>query len=976
MARTTLPLVLGTLFFAASLPVLAQPYTAQVQTEERGFTISGPRLTVTVRDGMIVDVRSKITGEVHADAATADYPMPRGLGHLSGDPEAAAKLHTPWGAQTMGQQTALGGSFPTVHQPYAGSRYEARRTERGIQATWTGLRGGEVEFPAESLSVEFWVEPETGHLAWRAWGSSDTGGVYGVQIPIANLHRDHRIYVDSFGGRFYDADMPPGLITLGGGPFLEAPVLAMEGREDTLGLWIADEQFHPNFCYLAWSGTSFGVALEHLNLMPFEELTGVESITWRLDAFPGGWVDAMTPYKQWYARTFAEEMAIRDAVKWADRIRIIIDHCARDATTYDRLAATFDPETVLIHEWNARAPEFDQEHPDMTPRPGYVEAVARAEAYGFHTMAYVNTYCVNYRSPVFVRDHIEEFALPRKIRSFWRYTHPRVTWDSLKEGQLVYLDPLAPGWREYHANAMAEWNRVTGTDANYEDTAGACGDFGNGVIGGIFAARGSVELFRELLRRQPDVPMASEYGTDAIAFAVRWPLHYQQVWGVPATREVWMSHMRPVGAYLFGHRTWVPNVRAEDNFSQHVVMACSDALGGLAQMPAYGTTLDAASGALAQMKRRAVLFSSRQLAPRFELARQEPNLACLYEDEAGRVYRYYADDDVHRMVGPDGRDLYARVTHRNQFETALKLPGWPAVGDGRLLGLNPAVRYALVTGVPDRTQVRVTQLPEGIMVRRYYGTERFTVLGLEPAGDGAPEQGTVELVAGARTASVLLNDGEVSPPAWNEAKAQSEPARYDTPFPAHLVLVHGRVDTPTLGERFADNLEAVHYVLLETGLERGGKYDKDIIREWQPPDADAPTTFRYLAIGGDAEVTMDFLVRVPEGAQALEVYVRNTQDRYGDGATVRLYLNGRMAHELNLAPRKVDDQAVWDTDFHRWRVPVADLAGRPLLVSLATDNNGSNNADNIWWSMPRFIGEGGAAPEFVAVTEAGTTPEG
>jgi len=900
----------ATCCLAAAAVAVAQPFTAQVETADRSFTVAGPRLSVTVQDGMIVDVRSAITGEVHADAQVADYLMPRGLGHLTGDPEAAAAIHGPWGTQTMGQETAIGGSFLTVHRPHEGSAYQAERTERGIQATWTGLANGEQQFPAEKLSVEFWVEPDSGEIAWRAWGTSDTGGVYGVQIPIANLHAEHLLYVDSFSGLRYDSEMGPALITLGGGPFVEAPVIALEGRQDTLGLWIEDEQFHPNFCYLNWSGTSFGVAIEHLNLMPFEELTQVESVTWRLDAFPGGWVDAMTPYKEWYARTFAEEMAARDAVEWADRIRIVIDHFAKTPEMYDELAGTFDAETVLLHEWNARAPEFDQEHPDMTPREGYVERVAAQERYGFHTMAYVNTYCVNYRSPVFVRDGIEEFALTRRIRGLWRYTKPPVTWDSLEDGQLVYLDPLAPGWREYHTDTMIEWNRVTGTDVNYEDTAGACGDYGNGVVDGIFAARGSVEMFRELLRRSPDVPMAAEYGPDPIAFAVRWPLRYQQVWGVPATREMWMSHMRPVAAYLFGHRPWIPNIRAEDNFSHHVVMACSDALGGMAQMPAYGSTLDATSGALVQMKQRARLFSARQLTAHFVPERWERDLACMYRDDVGRIYRYYADGNVHRMVGPDGRSLYERVTGLNRFATALKLPGWPAVGEEGLLGLNPGVRYALVPGVPDRTQVQVTSLPDGVMVNRFYETERFTVLGLQPVGEDGPASGSVELIASAKTATVLVNDAAADAPVWLDDEDRSEPTGYETDFPAHLVFVHGRVDAPALGERFAGGLEDVRYILMGTGLDRGGEYDRDLTAAWEVPGEDRPVVFRYLAIGSDAEVTMDFLVRVPAAETALEVYVKNTQVRYGDGATVRLYLNGRLVHEHDFRPRKEGDENV------------------------------------------------------------------
>jgi len=51
------------------------------------------------------------------------------------------------------------------------------------------------------------------------------------------------------------------------------------------------------------------------------------------------------------------------------------------------------------------------------------------------------------------------------------------------------------------------------------------------------------------------------------------------------------------------------------------------------------------------------------------------------------------------------------------------------------------------------------------------------------------------------------------------------------------------------------------------------------------------------------------------------------------------------------------------------------MAGQPLLVSIATDNNGSNNADSIWWSAPRFIADGGDAAEFVSLTDEGAVAE-
>jgi len=612
-----------------------------VETVDRGFSISTPRLRATVVDGVIVGLTDLRSGEVHADLATGDLCMPRGLGHMAGNVPVMEALHCPWGNAQLDQDIPPGQAFPTMHFPSPESQFSREPVEGGIRATWTGLTNGETQFPDESLTVECRVDA-SGQLLYRASAQSNRPGVYGVQVPLANLHPDHAFYVASFGGVTYDKTNRPGLITLGGAPFWEASVIAAEGKQGSLCVWVQDPTFRPNFCFLNWSGKSFSAAIEHLNLMPYEPQTQTGSVTWHLDVFPGGWVDAMAPYKRWYAEAFAPEMKVRAGTAWADKIRVVVDHVSGGEETYRELAGSFDPETVLLHNWNARAPEFDHELPDWTPRAGYADSVKLAHRHGFHTMAYVNTYCVNYGSPVFARDGVQGFGLLRCHGSISGYREQPLTWANVKQDQLLYLDPLSAGWRKYHTDTMLRWREETGCDANYEDVGGTAGDFGNGVVDGLSGAQGGTEQFRELLARNPEVPMASEYAPEHMAFAVRWPLRYQQVWGNEATRVWWMEHQRPVSAYIHGPgaRPWVPVIQAEDDFSRHVVVACSDALGGLAQIAGTRADLRATGGMGYHMRTRAQLFAGRQLAPVFPEERWEQGIACLYEDRDGRSYRY------------------------------------------------------------------------------------------------------------------------------------------------------------------------------------------------------------------------------------------------------------------------------------------------------------------------------------------------
>jgi hypothetical protein len=514
---------------------------------------------------------------------------------------------------------------------------------------------------------------------------------------------------------------------------------------------------------------------------------------------------------------------------------------------------------------------------------------------------------------------------------------------------------------------MLRWRQETGTDANYEDVGGTAADFGNGTRAGVFGARSGTEQFRELLRRNPEVPMASEYAPDHMAFAVRWPLRYQQVWGNEATRVWWMEHQRPVSAYIHGPlaRPWVPVVNAESDFGRHVVVACSDALGGLGQVFGTEPELRATTGMPSHLRLRAQLFAERQLQPVFPPGRWDPGVACVYEDRDGRPYRYTATANLQQLLGPDGEPVYQRLTGLNQLATPLTLPGWPAAGEGLIMGLNPAVRYALQRGAHDRTPVQVTTLPPGIRITRFDVTKERTLLVLQALDDQAPRQGSVTLQANARFVRTLLNDQAADGPPWDaKANASGGPRSYETSFPAHFVFMTGGTAAPAPNEYLGHDRETGRYLSVATGLERGGEFVVEHRANWPVPGEPQPPPCFLLNWGSDCEVTLDWLVTVPAADSALRVYVRNSQNQYGNGAIARLYLNGRMVHALDLGPtpnpawKEGDDPAgrrLWDTAYHAWTFPLAKLAGLPLAVTIATDAKGENNADMIWWSRPKFV---------------------
>ncbi|NBP52357.1 MAG: hypothetical protein EBU70_14470, partial [Actinobacteria bacterium] len=375
-------------------------------------------------------------------------------------------------------------------------------------------------------------------------------------VPVTNLKPKHNLYVPSFGGLVYlPSDFGTGrLCTFGMPPFIEAPVLVAEGAKGSLGLWIEDPTFRPYFGFVGGDGKTLSMGLEGVNLMPFESKRESRTVRWKIGAFAGAWPNAMRPYRDWYAQAFSEEIARRDAASWTRDVSVIVDQTGASADALERLAGLVDPSRVLIHEWNTRAAGFDKGLPDHTPAPAFVALVERARALGFRSMGYVNATCVNSQSTAFGQERIAEAGLTRRIASIGSYLKPPKTFANARPDEILYLDPLAPAWRGLHVDAMVRWRALTGADANYADTAGLAGDFGNGVVDGLAGAEGGAAQARELLARNP-VPMATEYGTDHQAFSANWTLRYAQVWGTPEVRKGWESRHRPITPYLFSGGT-------------------------------------------------------------------------------------------------------------------------------------------------------------------------------------------------------------------------------------------------------------------------------------------------------------------------------------------------------------------------------------------------------------------------------------
>src|SRR6185436_7278241 len=92
---------------------------------------------------------------------------------------------------------------------------------------------------------------------------------------------------------------------------------------------------------------------------------------------------------------------------------------------------------------------------------------------------------------------------------------------------------------------------------------------------------------------------------------------------------------------------------------------------------------------------RARLFARRGLRPLPDLRRGPDSLAAVYADRDGGRYEYHVTAQEQTLRDPAGTALYSRITGLARKATSLALLGWPAVYNGEVFGLDPAVRYNL-----------------------------------------------------------------------------------------------------------------------------------------------------------------------------------------------------------------------------------------------------------------------------------------
>ncbi|MBR2426080.1 MAG: hypothetical protein IKB16_04985 [Lentisphaeria bacterium] len=919
---------------------------------DREAVLETARLRAIVRDGRIIHLENRKTGKIYADRRLNEKSMTAGLGYMFGKEKELSKLHFPWGEPRMMQHVEIR-KTQLYRYPDDKSHYSAKKIGDRVIVSWKGLTDGKNFFAKDELTITF-QEDSSGALVYQGKGSSPEKGVFAVQIPLENIVRESTFLLPTFGGLEYKGKGRAALMMFHSSiMFYEAPVMICTVGSDSLSMWSEDARFRTFFAFFTRNKKSCSFALEFLNLIPYEQHNHSLSNPVKLDVFEDSdWIAAARPYRNWYHKTFAKEIAQRDS-GWAEEISVISDTTTGNKKVLEKVASMMPPNRVLFHVWQARRDGFTANVPDYTPKADYPKQVALYHSYGFKVMCYVCALCVTYGKELWNRDDLGNIVLPRRT-SVTSYNASHSAFDenlvgnivksekgkdpfgALKKGQLIYTDPLAPGWRKYYSDTIHKFNRLTGTDANYQDTLGVADDVGNGIIDGLSGAEGNAALAR-VLQKKVGVPMAAEFGPAPIAFAIKWPLNYAQVWGSDSFRKSRFHRHRPLTAFLFGYRQWVPTIVAANDTKKHLIASVADAISGMGMFQA-SANMQNKEGFDGHLVLRSQIYAQNGLKPYYPEKKYPVNVKAMYKGMNDGIFQYWDDGKLQMLLSPDGKPLYGRADGVTEIKRSdLVYPNWPVWDENGIYSLDPDQSYALFpVGTSARPELRIAPLEQGTTLRFFYETEDFTYLEINKNRKSKKTESSVIVTVPERFTQVICND------VYSVVKPGKQLFRGKLPL--RLVFSNGKTTSPS----------TIRKINMAAGLPIGDP---------EPLNAGRKIAGKTLySINYFNAKSVDYMAEVKEKNAALELYFQNFQKKYGNGSSVELLINGkRQAFFDCLQPNpkwkkgaKIP-RMLFDTQLRKWTIPVGRYVGKKILVSLRVSDKNSTNADQQFVSMPAFV---------------------
>jgi hypothetical protein len=520
---------------------------AGIAPVDRGARIVTDRYQVEIRDGVVVSILNKLTGEEYLDPYVnlnnIVRHLPGGLGSQATDTEreAAATLYKwPW------WEHPAASIWPNHHSPSAASKCEFKaKDDSHATVVYTGLTDGTKPYPDETLSLELAIDTDTGDLLITPIANSPRKGVYSSSLTVSALGPAITAEAPIFDGVRLDRNMQPMLWVNQWGGYWDYAFLAFNGyKKGAVAVWCQDPELK-YYKYLDYLINQEGISFSFtgMNLPPFDDLKEAGTVTWRIQAFDKGWSQAVARFRDWRLKN----VKIASRPDWAKQISFVNGGVNASKSWVDLLETYLGPSNLdrtITFGATIRGEGFDQNHANNTPYKGFKEDMKYWKQKGPKMMAYLQPMIMWSPSPKGDRetaaveahkkaDTVSVFQKPREAKS-----QPYI--DQHHLGQ--------PDWQRWFLDWVKEYIQDYGSDAVYHDQSYHCPVDARGLaIGGMTSPQGMADYFYKAQTENPNSIHGTEHMTEVNNVGASLGIGSGILWGTAESmRRQRIDHPSPI----------------------------------------------------------------------------------------------------------------------------------------------------------------------------------------------------------------------------------------------------------------------------------------------------------------------------------------------------------------------------------------------------------------------------------------------
>jgi hypothetical protein len=552
--------------------------------------------------------------------------------------------------------------------------------------TWSLNADGKsasIQFTDSQRTLNLTVGIADQDIFLRLQGTSKAPGVVGSSWGITGLNlTPGRLVIPAYGGTYLDATSSPDVLGLDYPVEWENQMAIYEGESGSVLIYALDSvPYYKRILASRPTGT-LNVSFETFAPGPWPHSTAVDSIEWRLRGFSKNWMAAADAYKS-YMTSLRPFTPATGARAWIKTIRGVVFFETLDPELLGKLAEEVDPSHTLLVLTTWRKQPYDMGLPDYTPDPNAGAFVQQAHKLGFRVMLHTNLLGISQVNPYYASFKQCQIKTPDTLKpTGW-------LWDELASGdprRFAYISPACSAYRQLYISQIKVAIDQLQPDGLHLDAGGAIINDGNGLIEGMNAMQGMIELHKELLAAYPNIVLGGE-STNEIIGPYNWL----------AQRWTYTAPAHPLGNYLEGDQVLFYGFLDQPQPDEQGFSKYLDRYEGFGVVPVdfivtpYDLDADKQRSHLV-LKYQKLLGAGRFL-PDWKGDWSGLKFRQLSAD--GRSVFTITDDGTFLSAAQDGNELYERAHGASTFTTPLFIENWAAYDDTHLFGADSQQQYWL-----------------------------------------------------------------------------------------------------------------------------------------------------------------------------------------------------------------------------------------------------------------------------------------